>query len=84
MGSARDPHQAALLLLPAAFTGAPLLWRGPGISGEARVALGLSAPDIRRFLQLRRQRFPQGWDVIWLDGSCMMGLPRSTTVTEVN
>lgn len=49
VGSARDPHQAALLMLPAAFTGASLLWRGSGISGEARAALGLSAPDIRRF-----------------------------------
>lgn len=80
VGSALYPDRGATLVMPARLgEGAALRLSGPGIAGqtEARVG-GLPAG----FLDLRavRCRYPEGVEVVFLDGRRLMALPRSTLV----
>ena len=87
VGTPADPHRSATVILPAKVEeGQPLYWRGPGIADRVQVKLGgMDAALLSELLALRRgHRFPLGWDVIFVDGSRVLGLPRTTQVQEVN
>jgi len=74
------PDEAATLIIAAPLTGGPVCHlRGPGILGRA----ALSAQLPPAFWQRRsKARFPLGWDVFLVDGSQVVGLPRSAQVVE--
>lgn len=80
VGSLSYPDQAATLIIGAHFgRGSALSLAGPGINGSAIIQIdGIPAS----FWTLRkRSAFPLGWDVFFVDGLAVLGLPRSTKVT---
>jgi alpha-D-ribose 1-methylphosphonate 5-triphosphate synthase subunit PhnH len=80
VGTLSYPDQAATLIISAHFgSGGALSLTGPGINGSAVVQIdGIPAS----FWKLReRSVFPLGWDVFFVDGLAVLGLPRSTKVT---
>ena len=81
-GNDRYPDQSCTLLvqLPNLDGGAGLAWRGPGIETEHAVAL----PVAEGFWREREQRneFPRGLDLFFTAGQDVMGLPRSTRITQ--
>ncbi len=77
------PDTAATLIISCAFNlgeAAEKLWTGPGIKGVHHSTLLLPA----EFWQARaRFSYPLGWDVLLTDGRRVIGLPRTTRVTDV-
>lgn len=81
VGTMRFPDDAATLIVGCTLgTGTPYTLRGPGVNGQQRVHIS-GLPD--GFWTLRETvcRFPLGWDVYFVDGSQVVGLPRSVQVT---
>lgn len=80
VGTMQFPDQAATILVRAVLeSGAPLRLRGPGIQDENLITLG-DVPAHFWTLRQRAMRYPLGWDVYVIDGSRVVGLPRSTTI----
>jgi alpha-D-ribose 1-methylphosphonate 5-triphosphate synthase subunit PhnH len=80
VGSALYPDEGATLVMPATIgTGSLLRLTGPGIDGHSSLRLG-GLPE--GFLDLRsaRCRYPEGIDLVLVDGRRIVGLPRSTAV----
>jgi alpha-D-ribose 1-methylphosphonate 5-triphosphate synthase subunit PhnH len=83
-GTMLYPDTAATLIIGCTFGGGmSLRLEGPGIDGQTHVDAG-DLPEA--FWELRRSvcRFPLGWDVYFVDGRRVMGLPRSTKVTQLS
>ncbi len=82
LGNDRYPDQSCTLLiqLPSLGGGSSMSWQGPGIESENKVALPLSDT----FWNQREQHndFPRGLDVFFLASSDLLGLPRSTRVSQ--
>ncbi|WP_448108915.1 phosphonate C-P lyase system protein PhnH [Pseudomonas azerbaijanoccidentalis] len=81
-GNDRYPDQSCTLLvqLPSLDGGAGLKWRGPGIESEHGVALPVADGFWRE--RERRIEFPRGLDLFFAAGHDLVGLPRSTRITE--
>jgi len=81
LGNDRYPDQSCTLMIQLTdFKGGrPLVWRGPGIEHENKVAL----PLVDSFWRERdaRNDFPRGLDAFFLAGNNVIGLPRSTRVS---
>lgn len=83
VGTMLRPDESATLIIGCAFaSGGVFRWRGPGVRGEAIVRLG-GVPARFRTLRNRALRYPLGWDVYFVDGSRVIGLPRTTVVEEM-
>lgn len=79
-GSALYPDEGATLVMPAVIgQGARLRLAGPGIDGRAEIRLG-GLPDGLFDLRSARCRYPEGIDIVFVDGRRILGLPRSTAV----
>lgn len=79
-GSDMHPEEGATLILMATLgTGQALRLTGPGVDGHIDVRVDGLADG---FWQMRRDvmRYPMGFEIFLIDGSRVMGLPRSTTV----
>jgi alpha-D-ribose 1-methylphosphonate 5-triphosphate synthase subunit PhnH len=82
VGNDRYPDQSCTLLvqLPLLDGGEGLAWRGPGIETEHLVSLPLAQGFwIERE---RRNEFPRGLDLFFTAGDDLIGLPRSTRITQ--
>ncbi|WP_419709066.1 phosphonate C-P lyase system protein PhnH [Pseudomonas sp. NFX224] len=81
-GNDRYPDQSCTLLvqLQNLDGGAGLKWRGPGIETEHVVALPVADGFWRE--RERRNEFPRGLDLFFAAGHDLIGLPRSTRITE--
>ncbi len=80
-GSPLYPDRAATLVIGASFeTGGRVRLSGAGIQTPLETQLGVP-PE---FWRIRQEviAFPVGWDVMFVDGARVIGLPR-TTVAEV-
>jgi len=80
MGSDLYPDEGATLVVRAILGEGPVLrLKGPGIETTEMVQIA-GLPD--GFWTLRRDliRYPMGFDVFFVDGDKVMGLPRSTEV----
>jgi alpha-D-ribose 1-methylphosphonate 5-triphosphate synthase subunit PhnH len=78
-GSTLYPDHAATLILGAKLeTGTALRLTGPGIQTALVVRIDLPL----EFWRLREEviAYPIGWDVLIVDGSRMLGLPRTTRI----
>lgn len=77
-GSALYPDEGATLAAPTAHRGQRVRLTGPGIEGEREVALDVSA----EFWALRAQlcAYPEGFDLLLVDGQAVIAIPRSTQV----
>lgn len=81
VGTMQYPDEAATLMIGCTLgTGTRLTWRGPGIKEQAHLMIGGVPAE---FWALRESvcRFPLGWDIYFVDGAQVVGLPRSTQVT---
>ncbi|MFC6338907.1 phosphonate C-P lyase system protein PhnH [Pseudomonas sp. CCM 7891] len=81
-GNDRYPDQSCTLLVQLSDlqTGPTLSWRGPGIEAQRQVNLPVSGAF---WLQRQhREAFPRGLDVLFAAGHHLIGLPRSTRITE--
>lgn len=81
-GNDRYPDQSCTLLvqLPSLDGGAGLAWHGPGIETEHRVALPVAGGFWGE--RERRNEFPRGLDLFFTAGHGLIGLPRSTRITQ--
>lgn len=80
VGTMQFPDQAAAVFISVVLDGgASFRLRGPGIQDEKLITLG-AVPAHFWTLRQRSMRYPLGWDVYMIDGSRVMGLPRSTTI----
>lgn len=80
VGSALYPDEGATLVMPATIgTGSLLLLSGPGIEGHSNLRLG-GLPEGLLELRNARCRYPEGIDLVFVDGRQIVGLPRSTSV----
>jgi alpha-D-ribose 1-methylphosphonate 5-triphosphate synthase subunit PhnH len=79
-GTMLRPDESATLIIGCAFaSGSTYRWQGPGIQTAAEVRLG-GVPARFWSLRTRAIRYPLGWDVYFVDGSRVMGLPRTTII----
>lgn len=80
VGSALYPDEGATLVMPATIdAGVHLRLTGPGIEGQATLRLG-GLPAGLLDLRSARCRYPEGIDLVLVDGRRLVGLPRSTAV----
>ncbi|MES2542369.1 MAG: phosphonate C-P lyase system protein PhnH [Pseudomonadota bacterium] len=80
VGSALYPDEGATLVMPAAIDSGPLLrLTGPGVDGQCELRLG-GLPEGLLDLRSARCRYPEGIDLVFVDGRRIVGLPRSTAV----
>jgi alpha-D-ribose 1-methylphosphonate 5-triphosphate synthase subunit PhnH len=84
IGSLDYPDRSATLLVQVETLGNGPTWRltGPGIAATREVQIAPVNPALAGALAQNRAHFPCGVDIIFTDGVNLMGLPRSTTVTE--
>jgi alpha-D-ribose 1-methylphosphonate 5-triphosphate synthase subunit PhnH len=83
IGSALRPDESATIIVGCAFAaGARFRWAGPGIPGERQVWLG----GVHNGLWPLRAsaRYPLGWDIFFVDGARVIGLPRTTQTTRLD
>ena len=80
IGSDLYPDAGATVVTRAKIgTGAAVRLTGPGIEGDVVVDLD-GLPDGFWAARAARIRYPMGFDMYFVDGTQMLGLPRSTTV----
>ncbi len=80
MGTMLYPDEAATLIIGCTLgSGLRVTLQGPGVSGHQAFHIN-GIPEA--FWQQRRAacRFPLGWDVYFVDGAQVVGLPRSVSV----
>lgn len=83
VGTMLRPDESATLIIGCAFaSGGVFRWHGPGVRGDAIVRLG-GVPARFWVLRNRVLRYPLGWDVYFVDGNRVIGLPRTTVVEEM-
>ncbi|MFS8884761.1 phosphonate C-P lyase system protein PhnH [Synechococcus sp. H70.2] len=78
-GTYLEPESGATLILGTGWgQGSPLVFKGPGIAGEVRLAVDLPPA----FWRLRSQisAYPLGVDILLTDGQHVVGIPRSVEV----
>ena len=77
-----DRSTTIVLAVPALTGGAELITRGPGIKDHGHIGpLGLP-PDFVAQWAANRELFPRGIDLLLVAGGAVMGLPRSTRISE--
>lgn len=82
-GVMTHPDTAATLIIGGcSFTdGDRWTLSGPGIRGT--LSIRLSGPPVELWaLRASRSRYPLGWDIYLLSGCTVIGLPRTTIITE--
>ncbi|MEM9785877.1 MAG: phosphonate C-P lyase system protein PhnH [Pseudomonadota bacterium] len=81
-GSDLYPEDGATLVIPATFaSGDHLRLTGPGVNGEVETTVS-GIPHSFWADRQRVMRYPMGFEVFLLDGTTVIGIPR-TTVVEV-
>ncbi|MFN3662209.1 phosphonate C-P lyase system protein PhnH [Yoonia sp.] len=77
-GSDLYPEEGATLVLNADLSvGTALRLTGPGIDGAVELSVG-GLPDGFWSERARSMRYPMGFEIFLIDGSRVLGLPRST------
>ncbi|MEO1557120.1 MAG: phosphonate C-P lyase system protein PhnH [Pseudomonadota bacterium] len=80
IGSDLYPDDGATVVIRAEIgVGPPLRMTGPGIDGEIVVRIG-DLPEGFWATRAARLRYPMGFDLFFLDGDQVVGVPRSTVV----
>lgn len=83
VGTMLYPDTAATLIVGCKIgSGAQFVLSGPGVNGQQAIQLG-GLPDA--FWEMRDTvcRYPLGWDVFFVDGRQVVGLPRSTRMERL-
>ncbi|WP_159811203.1 phosphonate C-P lyase system protein PhnH [Litoreibacter roseus] len=83
IGSDFYPDAGATVIIRASFGSGPALrLAGPGVDGAMSLQLD-GLPDGFWKARAARLRYPMGFDLFFVDGARVVGVPRSTTVEEV-
>jgi alpha-D-ribose 1-methylphosphonate 5-triphosphate synthase subunit PhnH len=83
VGTLLYPDTGATLMIACQFNqGVRMVWQGPGIPGQQAVQIG-GVPEAFWHLRESACRFPLGWDIYFVDGQQVIGLPRSVRVEMV-
>lgn len=83
IGSDTYPDDGATVIIRAKIgSGLALRLTGPGVDGAVMLQLG-GLPDEFWTARSARLRYPMGYDLFFVDGTRVVGVPRSTTVEEV-
>ncbi len=83
IGSDYYPDDGATVIVRASIgSGAALRLTGPGVNGAVTLHLG-GLPDGFWKARAARLRYPMGFDLFFVDGARVVGVPRSTTVEEL-
>ncbi|HTG19582.1 MAG TPA: phosphonate C-P lyase system protein PhnH [Reyranella sp.] len=82
IGTDPYPDRSATLVIevPVLGAGAARRWRGPGIDGQAAVAVGGFGANFWQAWADNHALFPCGVDVVFAAGSQLLALPRSIAV----
>jgi alpha-D-ribose 1-methylphosphonate 5-triphosphate synthase subunit PhnH len=81
IGTLLYPDRAATLIIGCWLEqGETCTVTGPGIDGSISMRIG-GIPSAFWTIREQRRRYPLGWDVLFVQGSRVIGLPRSTTIT---
>ena len=82
IGTDPYPDRSATLVIevPVLAAGAARRWHGPGIDGQAAVAVGGLGADFWQAWADNHALFPCGVDVVFAAGSQLLALPRSIAV----
>jgi alpha-D-ribose 1-methylphosphonate 5-triphosphate synthase subunit PhnH len=87
LGSDEEPQRGATLIVDAPpfdiATAPPIALRGPGIEGTQRLPVSSLEPSVWRWRMQRQADFPRGVDMVFVHGSHLVALPRSTRLEEV-
>jgi alpha-D-ribose 1-methylphosphonate 5-triphosphate synthase subunit PhnH len=75
-----DRSATVVIEVPVLGAGAARRWRGPGIDGQAAVAVGGLGADFWQAWADNHALFPCGVDVVFAAGSQLLALPRSIAV----
>ncbi|MEM9872242.1 MAG: phosphonate C-P lyase system protein PhnH [Pseudomonadota bacterium] len=83
IGSDFYPDDGATVIVRARFgSGQALRLTGPGVDGAVTVQIG-GLPDGFWKARAARLRYPMGFDLFFVDGASVLGVPRSTTAEVV-
>jgi len=83
IGSDFYPDDGATVIVRASIgSGAAVRLTGPGVDGALTLQLS-GLPDGFWKARASRLRYPMGFDLFFVDGARVVGVPRSTTVEEV-
>jgi alpha-D-ribose 1-methylphosphonate 5-triphosphate synthase subunit PhnH len=84
LGSDLHPEAGATLVCNAVLGKGPRLrLTGPGCDGAVEVRIG-GLPDGFWQARARLMRYPMGFELFFVDGARVLGIPRSTTVSFVS
>jgi alpha-D-ribose 1-methylphosphonate 5-triphosphate synthase subunit PhnH len=75
-----DRSATVVIEVPVLGAGATRRWRGPGIDGQAAVAVGGLGADFWQAWADNHALFPCGVDIVFAAGSQLLALPRSIAV----
>ena len=83
VGTLLYPDRSATLIIGGCTfdQGQSVTLTGAGINGTINLKIDGLPPEFWT-LRDQRRRFPLGWDVFFLEGSRVIGLPRSTMITR--
>jgi alpha-D-ribose 1-methylphosphonate 5-triphosphate synthase subunit PhnH len=83
VGSDYYPDEGATVFIRASIASGPALQlAGPGVDGAVTLQLD-GLPDGFWKARAARLRYPMGFDLFFVDGARVVGVPRSTTVEEI-
>ncbi|WP_197919280.1 phosphonate C-P lyase system protein PhnH [Thiosulfatihalobacter marinus] len=83
IGSDYYPDEGATVIVRASLgAGSGVRLTGPGVDGAVTLQLG-GLPNGFWKARAARLRYPMGFDLFFVDGARVVGVPRSTTVEEL-
>ena len=83
VGTMLYPDTSATLIIGCSLnTGAEFILTGPGVNGQQAVQIG-GVPDDFWDLRETACKYPLGWDIYFVDGQQVVGLPRSTRMERL-
>ncbi|WP_315785900.1 phosphonate C-P lyase system protein PhnH [Bradyrhizobium sp. SZCCHNPS1003] len=84
LGSAEYPDRSTTLILQVpSLSGGPVFkLRGPGIDGTTSFRATVAPADLFERLSINEKLFPRGVDVVLVDGSSIVAIPRTTRLVS--
>lgn len=81
-GTDEYPDRSTTIVLAAGVAETAVVLKGPGINGELKTVLPLPNSDFLAQWADNRARFPRGIDLLLVRNGTVIGLPRTTRISE--